>query len=96
MKNEEWGATDGGCEMTMNNQSDFLSRIPDFGTTVPVGYKWLLEKNLIGFEPFSQMEPWYFMDDKEHFEISSIWPEGKLSNTLVAFTRRQDSDDIAS
>jgi hypothetical protein len=79
----------------MNRLPDFQSRVPDFDTTIPQGYSWLLQKNLVGFEPFTQMEPWYYLDNTEYFEISSLWPQRELSTYLVAFARRQDSDEIA-
>lgn len=79
----------------MRIDDHYRDLIPEFGLEVPRGYSWLLEKMLIGFEPFTQFEPWYYLSRREYIEISNLWPEGDMSASLFAFAKRQDSDVIA-
>ena len=69
--------------------------LPDFDFEVPIGYNWLIKHNLVGFDAFSTLEPWYYLDKNEYFVASQKWPDGPYSDRLVAFAKRQDCDDIA-
>lgn len=69
-------------------------KIPEFNFVVPIGYHWLLERRLVNFAPFSPLEPWYYLEDREYFEVSQKWPHVSNHERLVAFARRQDCDDI--
>lgn len=61
----------------------------------PKGYAWLLQQHMVGFEAFSQLQPWYYLDQTSVFEVRRVWPNGPYDGDLVAFARRQDNDDIA-
>jgi hypothetical protein len=60
----------------------------------PLGYSWLIEKKIIRFEPFSQMEPWFFMNREDCFWATERW-DGVTDKKLYAFAKRQDNDDLA-
>jgi len=73
--------------MRSNSQFDF---------DVPRGYCWLLERGLVGYEPFSALQPWYYLDARHSFVVNERWPDPILDcERLVAFARRQDTDDVA-
>ena len=61
----------------------------------PKGYKWIVERGLAGFEPFTQLQPWYFLAEEDKFVATDKWPSHKIKYGLLAFARRQDCDDIA-
>lgn len=70
--------------------------IPDFSFLPPLGYLWLIERGLIGFEPGSGLQPWYYLDGKSAFSVSQRWPMGTVVDAeLFAFAKRQDNDDLA-
>jgi hypothetical protein len=62
--------------------------------SIPNGYWWLLDKKLIGFEPFTQLQPWYYLSPDQCFWVSNRWPN-VTNKYLLAFARRQDCDDLA-
>ncbi|WP_367188819.1 hypothetical protein [Burkholderia sp. Ed8] len=64
------------------------------GLAVPSGYKWLLEKALVGYEPFTQLQPWHYLPLEQCFWASDRWP-GVTDKRLLAFAKRQDCDDLA-
>lgn len=68
---------------------------PKFPFEVPIGYRWLASQELIGFEPHTRLQPWYYLSREEIFSVTERWPEGPFSGQLVAFARRQDDDVIA-
>lgn len=71
-------------------------RIPDFGFIAPQGYLWLIESRLIGFGPFSGLQPWHYLDKENTFSISQRWPKKNQSEAnLIAFAKRQDNDVLA-
>lgn len=59
------------------------------------GYQWLIDRSLVGFEPFSQLQPWFFQQEDELFFLNERWPDGPIISDLLSFARRQDCDDIA-
>lgn len=61
---------------------------------IPIGYQWLLDRKLVGSEPFSQLQPWYFLLQDKCFWVSEIWNK-KIDKNLFAYARRQDCDTIA-
>src|SRR5688572_21146011 len=69
--------------------------LPDFSMSAPVGYWWLIERGLVGLGPFTQLQPWYFLDKGNAFWVSDRWPIGAAQSKLFAFARRQDNDDLA-
>jgi hypothetical protein len=58
-------------------------------------YRWLIDKGLVGYEPFTALQPWYFLPEGELFFVTDRWPDGASAVPLLAFARRQDCDDIA-
>jgi hypothetical protein len=60
----------------------------------PRAYSWLLDHGLIGCAPSTQLEPWYHLPEDQVFLVNERWPKG-AGPTLVAFARRQDTDDFA-
>ena len=66
---------------------------PHFAFTPPRGYFWLLEREIIGFDSPTRLRPWYFL--AEPWDVQKTWPQGPSKDSLVAFARRQDNDDIA-
>ena len=69
--------------------------MPLFPFAVPRGYHWLVERRMVGFEPFSALQPWYFLPAPEAFSVTQRWPKVGVHDDLFAFARRQDCDDIA-
>ena len=61
---------------------------------MPVGYQWLIDRGLVGFEPFTQLQPWHFMPIEQCFWATGRWP-GVSTTPLFVFARRQDNDDLA-
>lgn len=64
------------------------------GLTVPSGYRWLLDRALIGYEPFTQLQPWHYLPLEQCFWASDRWP-GVTDKRLFAYAKRQDCDDLA-
>jgi hypothetical protein len=72
-----------------------MASIPVFDFETPQGYRWLIERGLIGFVPFSSLQPWHYLRAEEVFDLSARWPDSSRKARLVAFARRQDCDDLA-
>jgi hypothetical protein len=68
---------------------------PKFLFKAPNGYYWLIKQNLIGFEPFTILQPWYYVDNENFFSLKNKWPNGPSENELVAFAKRQDNDYLS-
>jgi hypothetical protein len=71
------------------------SRLPIFDFTPSVGYGWFVDRGLVGFEPNTALQPWYFLSKEDVFSPTDRWPSVAGEGRLVAFSRRQDTDDIA-
>jgi hypothetical protein len=69
--------------------------IPQFPFPLPSGYRWLVRRGLVGFEPHSPLQPWYFLPKGEAFSATERWPNASKYEALFAFARRQDCDDLA-
>lgn len=65
-----------------------------FGIIPLIGYQWLIDRGLVGFDAFSQLQPWHYMSQRECFWATERWP-GVTEKRLVVFARRQDCDDLA-
>ena len=61
---------------------------------LPTGYQWLVDHGLVGFEPFTQLQPWYYLPDDQCFWTTERWPNANAKRLFV-FARRQDNDDLA-
>jgi hypothetical protein len=70
-------------------------RLPKFSFEVPKGYYWLLERGLVGFAPFTALQPWHYLDHQSVFWADERWPSGQQIGRLFTFAKRQDSDDLA-
>ncbi len=64
------------------------------GVEVPAGYEWLIDRRLVGFEPFTQLRPWFYVEPDKCFWATERWP-GVTDKQLLVFARRQDCDDLA-
>ncbi|MCA8306858.1 hypothetical protein [Burkholderia seminalis] len=60
----------------------------------PIGYQWLIDRKIFGFEPFAQLQPWHYLPPEDQFWASERWP-GVTDKLLYAFAKRQDCDDLA-
>lgn len=69
--------------------------LDSFGFPVPKGYTWLLERGLVSYEPFGSLQPWHYLDAASAFDASQRWPNGPVRDRLIAFAKRQDTDDLA-
>jgi hypothetical protein len=61
---------------------------------LPPGYRWLLDRGLVGHAPFTQLQPWHYLPPDQCFWASDRWP-GVTDKRLFAFAKRQDCDDLA-
>ncbi len=59
------------------------------------GYRWVVERGLVGWAPFTELQPWYFLPEEEMFDATERWPIGPSDAPLLVFARRQDCDDLA-
>lgn len=59
---------------------------------LPIAFRWLKEHNLVGYEPFSQLQPWFYLADDKLFWVDKFWDTDKK---LLVFARRQDCDILA-
>lgn len=59
------------------------------------GYRWLIDRGIVGFEPFTALQPWFFEPEERQFFVSEHWPDGPSEAPLLVFARRQDCDDLA-
>jgi hypothetical protein len=67
-----------------------VENIPSF----PVGYRWLIQRELVGYDTFTQLQPWYFIRSNQCFWANEHWA-GICDRKLFVFARRQDNDDLA-
>lgn len=67
---------------------------PLSGLAIPSGYQWLLDRRLVGHEPFTQLQPWHYLSLEQCFWASDRWP-GVTDKRLFTFAKRQDCDDLA-
>lgn len=72
-----------------------LSAFRSFSCEPPRGYVCAAKRGLIGFEEFSQCEPWYFCSPAEILPLNQRWPDFKAASQYLPFARRQDRDELA-
>ena len=65
------------------------------GVEAPPEYVWLVQHRTLGFDAFTQFEPWHFCRAEEILPLSERWPSAGLKRELIPFARQQGSDDIA-
>ena len=58
---------------------------------IPKAYQEVASSSGVGFEPFSALQPWYFLRPSEF----KVFGGGDGGASLVGFARRQDCDDWA-
>lgn len=66
----------------------------NIGIQFPKAYDWFIQNKIVGFVPFSQLQPWYFLSQQEMFWANNKWHSSK-SLQLLVFARRQDNDDFS-
>jgi len=64
------------------------------GLEAPPEYVWLAQHRALGFDVFTQFEPWHFCGIEEILPLSKRWPKAGIRRELIPFAREQDSDDI--
>lgn len=72
-----------------------MSTTPDFNFRVPTGYRWLIERGLVGDRAHTALQPWHYLPREHVFDVVERWPDGPSTSRLVAFAKRQDSDELA-
>lgn len=65
------------------------------GIRAPIGYTWLVERNLASFEAFGPLQPWFLLSDELAFDATERWPSVAPEHRMIVFARRQDNDDLA-
>ncbi len=50
---------------------------------------------MLGFDAFTQFEPWHFCTLAEILPLSNRWPTARIERALIPFARMQGSDDLA-
>jgi hypothetical protein len=64
------------------------------GVEAPPEYIWLVQHRTLGFDAFTQFNPWHFCGVEEILPLSKRWPKAGLKRELIPFARMQGSDDI--
>ena len=72
-----------------------MNEKPQFDFEIPAAYDTLLNRGLISFGDSSPLRPWYYLSQERVIEMQKEWPAVGFANRLVAFARRDDSDDVA-
>ena len=52
----------------MNNYQELL----------PTGYQWVKKQSIFGYEPFSQLQPWYLLSEEKIFWVHKNWKTDKI------------------
>ena len=81
--------------MKIPKESECLDAFRRHGVEPPPEYIWLLRHQTLGFDEFSQLEPWQFCGVAEILPLSKRWPKARLKPHLIPFARMQGSDDLA-
>lgn len=88
-----------GCQNLKTNMKQNLNTtnlLPNFDFVTPIGYRLLWDRKIIGFnEGNSALDPWYYLDSGNVFDLTRKWPSHSRHGSLIAFARRYDSDDLA-
>ena len=69
-----------------------LDAFRSYSCEPPVGYQWSVEHRMLGFEEFTQLEPWFFCSLEEIRPLRARWPNFKSESDFIPFARRQDGD----
>jgi hypothetical protein len=64
------------------------------GVEAPPEYVWLVQHRALGFDAFTQFEPWHFCGIEEIRPLTKRWPKADIKRELIPFARMQGSDDI--
>ena len=70
----------------MNNYQELL----------PTGYQWVKKQSIFGYEPFSQLQPWYLLSEEKIFWVHKNWKTDKkiLEYLLLNADEIGSSDSI--
>lgn len=82
-------------KLESHDEGKYLEAFRKCGIEPPPEYVWLLQHRTLGFNDFSQLEPWQFCDISEIASLSNRWPDAGLKQLLIPFAREQGSDDLA-
>jgi hypothetical protein len=61
---------------------------------MPIGYEWLIDRGIVGFEAFTALQPWHYLPIDQCFWVDERWPAVSELH-LLAFAKRQDDDQLA-
>jgi hypothetical protein len=75
--------------------SRYLKAFRSHSCEPPRGYVWAAKREIIGFQEFSQFEPWYFCAMEEIEPLHQRWEGFKAEFNFIPFARRQDCDELA-
>jgi len=76
-------------------KNQLVEKFREHGVEPPSEYIWLLEHETLGFDDFSQLEPWQYCGLEEILPLSVRWPDAGIRQLLIPFAREQGSDDLA-
>jgi len=85
-RHDDYSEITEASELSMQNEIVF---------NFPVEYNWLVERGIVGFAPFTQLQPWYFTPKDQSFWVTSRWQNNACRDDLFVFARRQDNDELA-
>ena len=64
------------------------------GVQPPPEFVWLVQHRTLGFDAFTQLEPWHFCGVEEILPLAKRWPSAGITRELIPFARQQGSDDL--
>lgn len=81
--------------MSAPSKINLLEAFQKHGIQPPPEYVWLVDHQTLGFDEFSQLEPWQFCGVEEILPLSKRWPDAGIKGFIIPFAREQSSDDLA-
>lgn len=81
--------------MRTPTKHELLDAFRKHGVEPPPEYICLLDDQTLGFEDFSQLQPWQFCGVEEILPLSIRWPTAGIKKSIIPFAREQSSDDLA-
>jgi hypothetical protein len=81
--------------MKVPTSSELTDAFRRHGAEPPPEYLWLVKHGTLGFDAFTQFEPWHFCGIEEILPLAKRWPNSRLNRNLLPFARFQGGDDLA-